>query len=49
MSPKIVTNNDMHTERQELDKPFQDIDVRYFVLLIKRCAQEHLMYRFSQA
>lgn len=38
----------MHTERQELDKPFQDIDVRYFVLL-KRYTQEYLMYRFSQA
>jgi len=48
MSPQIITNNDMHTERQELDKPFQDIDVRYFVLL-KRYTQEHLMYRFSQA
>lgn len=48
MFPKIITNNNMHTERQELDKPFQDIDVRYFVLL-KRYTQEHLIYRFSQA
>ena len=47
MSPKIITNNDTHKKRQELNKPFQDIDVKYFVLL-KRYTQEHLIYRFSQ-